>query len=398
MNTSNNNNNAYGVSMVEQGMGCNDHIIMGKSKFYPGLSLPIRSCSPSSVLDCNTSMTFPDVSPAGLMSFDLGSADPSTSFYPSAGLALEKRVKEECGEGKSLQEEEDQELVLVQPQMEETNKLPESPAKRDSAEDSTGEDCDVKAQCSKRRKTTQKRVVCVPVGPADGRQKSDGPPSDMWAWRKYGQKPIKGSPFPRGYYRCSSSKGCCARKQVERSCTDPSMLIITYTSDHNHPWPASRSNNSNSNFGSILAKQSQEITVSAAAVTAIATPSVSEKSCTVSHDHQVGSSSEEQPCNSSSDNLFSLIINSPDRLEQMQAAEPLSSFMQDVELCISRSNGHLDEEDDDLYADLGELPESSAIFSTTRGFFEDDENKNNGGIDRCSLLSWSGNCLNNAVI
>ncbi|RWW21349.1 hypothetical protein BHE74_00007809 [Ensete ventricosum] len=44
----------------------------------------------------------------------------------------------------------------------------------------------------------------------------------------------------RGYYRCSSSKGCSARKQVERSRTDPNMLVITYTYEHNHPWPAQR--------------------------------------------------------------------------------------------------------------------------------------------------------------
>jgi hypothetical protein len=25
-------------------------------------------------------------------------------------------------------------------------------------------------------------------------------PSDLWAWRKYGQKPIKGSPHPRYVY------------------------------------------------------------------------------------------------------------------------------------------------------------------------------------------------------
>nr|XP_010925829.1 probable WRKY transcription factor 27 [Elaeis guineensis] len=85
---------------------------------------------------------------------------------------------------------------------------------------------------SKRRKNQQKRVVCqVPA---------DGLSSDMWAWRKYGQKPIKGSPYPRGYYRCSSSKGCLARKQVERSRTDPAMFVITYTAEHNHPLPTHR--------------------------------------------------------------------------------------------------------------------------------------------------------------
>ncbi|MQL95997.1 hypothetical protein Taro_028669 [Colocasia esculenta] len=85
---------------------------------------------------------------------------------------------------------------------------------------------------SKRRKNQQKRVVCqVPA---------DGLSSDMWAWRKYGQKPIKGSPYPRGYYRCSSSKGCLARKQVERSRADPAMFVITYTGEHNHPVPTHR--------------------------------------------------------------------------------------------------------------------------------------------------------------
>lgn len=60
------------------------------------------------------------------------------------------------------------------------------------------------------------------------------PPADSWAWRKYGQKPIKGSPYPRGYYRCSSSKGCPARKQVERSRKDPTVVVITYVCEHNH--------------------------------------------------------------------------------------------------------------------------------------------------------------------
>ncbi|CAM0955997.1 unnamed protein product [Alopecurus aequalis] len=98
----------------------------------------------------------------------------------------------------------------------------------------------------KPRKNQMKKVVCIPAPTAapgaSGRPSTTGEvvPSDLWAWRKYGQKPIKGSPYPRGYYRCSSSKGCPARKQVERSRTDPNMLVITYTSDHNHPWPTQR--------------------------------------------------------------------------------------------------------------------------------------------------------------
>ncbi|CAL5054878.1 unnamed protein product [Urochloa decumbens] len=94
----------------------------------------------------------------------------------------------------------------------------------------------------KRRKNQARKVVCIPAPAASaaGRTTGEVVPSDLWAWRKYGQKPIKGSPYPRGYYRCSSSKGCPARKQVERSRTDPSLLVITYNSEHNHPWPTQR--------------------------------------------------------------------------------------------------------------------------------------------------------------
>ncbi|GFY92488.1 WRKY family transcription factor [Actinidia rufa] len=44
----------------------------------------------------------------------------------------------------------------------------------------------------------------------------------------------------RGYYRCSTSKGCLARKQVERNRSDPGMFIVTYAAEHNHPVPTHR--------------------------------------------------------------------------------------------------------------------------------------------------------------
>ncbi|KAJ0085898.1 hypothetical protein Patl1_08902 [Pistacia atlantica] len=87
-----------------------------------------------------------------------------------------------------------------------------------------------RCHCSKKRKSRVKRVVRVP---AISSKMADIPPDDF-SWRKYGQKPIKGSPHPRGYYKCSSVRGCPARKHVERALDDPMMLIVTYEGDHNH--------------------------------------------------------------------------------------------------------------------------------------------------------------------
>ncbi|XP_061990716.1 probable WRKY transcription factor 11 [Rosa rugosa] len=90
-----------------------------------------------------------------------------------------------------------------------------------------------RCHCSKRRKSKVKRTVRVPAISS----KIADIPSDEFSWRKYGQKPIKGSPYPRGYYKCSSVRGCPARKHVERAQDDPTMLIVTYEAEHRHPHP-----------------------------------------------------------------------------------------------------------------------------------------------------------------
>ncbi|CAH8382891.1 unnamed protein product [Eruca vesicaria subsp. sativa] len=87
-----------------------------------------------------------------------------------------------------------------------------------------------RCHCTKKRKSRVKRVIRVPAVSS----KMADIPADEYSWRKYGQKPIKGSPHPRGYYKCSSLRGCPARKHVERALDDAMMLIVTYEGDHNH--------------------------------------------------------------------------------------------------------------------------------------------------------------------
>ncbi|KAJ4912567.1 putative WRKY transcription factor 28 [Raphanus sativus] len=59
---------------------------------------------------------------------------------------------------------------------------------------------------------------------------------DGYRWRKYGQKAVKNSIYPRSYYRCTTQK-CNVKKRVERSFQDPTVVITTYEGQHNHPLP-----------------------------------------------------------------------------------------------------------------------------------------------------------------
>ncbi|XP_044496022.1 probable WRKY transcription factor 65 isoform X1 [Mangifera indica] len=195
----------------------------------------------------------------------------------------------------------------------------------------------------KSRRAIQKRVVSVPIKDVEGsRLKGDSaPPSDSWAWRKYGQKPIKGSPYPRGYYRCSSSKGCPARKQVERSSVNPTMLVITYSNEHNHPWPLPSRSHHHSHHNTKHAKPEPQ-----------PDPEPEEKFSDLADDNKLLSTSADE---------FTWF----GEMETTTSAVLESSIF--TERSVSDSSDMavffpMKEEDESLFADLGELPECSTVF------------------------------------
>ncbi|XP_073126263.1 probable WRKY transcription factor 65 [Henckelia pumila] len=198
----------------------------------------------------------------------------------------------------------------------------------------------------------RKRVVTVPISGGGDGNRSRGevyPPPDSWSWRKYGQKPIKGSPYPRGYYRCSSSKGCPARKQVERSRHDPTTILITYSSEHNHSLPAAAASSKNHRHNS-----RPKTEAASAATTSTTSPSSSTTTATTTANFP--------PEESTDDGYYSELAGELGWLCEMGSA------MMDGNTLVCSGHPEMEafmpigEEDELLFGDLGDLPEYSLVF------------------------------------
>ncbi|XP_076887620.1 putative WRKY transcription factor 2 [Bidens hawaiensis] len=74
-------------------------------------------------------------------------------------------------------------------------------------------------------------VVDQLVSGENGNHASD----DGYNWRKYGQKQVKGSEYPRSYYKCTHPN-CPVKKKVERS-HEGHITEIIYKGAHNHSKP-----------------------------------------------------------------------------------------------------------------------------------------------------------------
>ncbi|KAJ4974703.1 hypothetical protein NE237_007877 [Protea cynaroides] len=88
---------------------------------------------------------------------------------------------------------------------------------------------------------------------------ADKPADDGYNWRKYGQKQVKGSEYPRSYYKCTHPN-CPIKKKVERS-LDGQVTEIIYNGQHNHQPPQSnkRGKESGNSHGNLQYQGNPEV-------------------------------------------------------------------------------------------------------------------------------------------
>jgi hypothetical protein len=234
----------------------------------------------------------------------------------------------------------------------------------------------------------------------------------------------------RGYYRCSSSKGCSARKQVERSRNDPNMLVITYTSEHNHPWPTQRnalagstrnhhSKNSGGSSGSKNEKQQQQsntdvkeepnkdpatTTTTTTTTSTITTMTTSASPAAVVKEETLAAGSSEAPLGQVMDTAAVVVDHSIELMDQVFSCESYKPMM------IPEAGGH---SSDDFFSDLAELESDPMSLIFSREYMEAKPSGGDGDhrghqekamtskdLDPLlfDMLDWSANSSSSAAV
>ncbi|XP_028764713.1 WRKY transcription factor 28-like [Neltuma alba] len=151
---------------------------------------------------------------------------------------------------------------------------------------------------------------------------------DGYRWRKYGQKAVKNSPYPRSYYRCTTQK-CTVKKRVERSYQDPTTVITTYEGQHNHPVPTSLRGNAAAMFtpSSLLTPHTPS---SLAAAAAAAAASHHDFFLHMPHHHSSAAPSNVYYNNNNSNIIHSTNASSSSLLHQQQLPPYDYGLLQDI--------------------------------------------------------------------
>ncbi|KAH7533223.1 hypothetical protein FEM48_Zijuj04G0107200 [Ziziphus jujuba var. spinosa] len=171
---------------------------------------------------------------------------------------------------------------------------------------------------------------------------------------------ISFNPLPLwGYYRCSSSKGCPARKQVERSRVDPTTLVITYAGEHNHPVPTKLHHSSYAAAAGV-----------GAGAVAVAMSPTDEVPAKFAPEEELAVFAS-QPELELSDDSAALLDQHGQHHRHHWFDDVASTALLESPICAGSSAcmdayvavlfGEKDDEES-LFADLGELPECSVVF------------------------------------
>ncbi|KAI3705978.1 hypothetical protein L1987_76229 [Smallanthus sonchifolius] len=88
---------------------------------------------------------------------------------------------------------------------------------------------------------------------------------DGYNWRKYGQKQVKGSEYPRSYYKCTHPS-CQVKKKVERS-HDGHITEIIYKGAHNHQSQRNVNGSTDTNIAIYQAPDGMDLSSSTSVVT-----------------------------------------------------------------------------------------------------------------------------------
>ncbi|KAH7545583.1 hypothetical protein FEM48_Zijuj01G0108900 [Ziziphus jujuba var. spinosa] len=201
-----------------------------------------------------------------------------------------------------------------------------------------------------------------------------------------GMEKVRSKTHQRGYYRCSSSKGCSARKQVERSRADPNMLVITYTSEHNHPWPTQR----NALAGSTRSQPSKNNASSKSSPTTAGSHQLQKTSTTSPKEEQRDNINENNNNNASpivtagSNSTTSASIK-----EEIEDMEKQLEMVDDGEFSTDHHHQGFpyrpsmppdsNHSDQDFFADLGEIEADPLNLLFSQAFGADHEQKGSKG-------------------
>lgn len=91
---------------------------------------------------------------------------------------------------------------------------------------------------SRNKHAAARAAAAIAAGrsPSEHRKRESVANDDGWNWRKYGEKTVKGSTFPRSYYKCSYP-GCPVKKIVEKDPKSGEVTMVDTKGEHNHVRP-----------------------------------------------------------------------------------------------------------------------------------------------------------------